>query len=975
MLHGIVHNPFRTLGVLANSSLKERMANLNRFSAFQKVGKPIGTLYDFDEVIGEKPVRTQDALDEAQRELNLPIDQFKWSLFWLVSTSSAEDIALKNLNAGNLEKAISILEKFPTWSAVLNCATLSLMKGNLGTAAIYISALSDEYRESLLKGFGLEVLNLSSDKILGIYFEELSNSFSRTEILKAFEGLPSYELIEQKVSKKLTDTLSKLISIAGSCDKDNSESNLRAGKKLMQSAILIINDLKRIGPDSTHEIIADKLAIQVLQNGINYYNNTDDEEAPRIAISLFKFANQTAVGQIAKDRCQDNFDIIKEAFDSLPPVEAKEDILNIKQRLDRFGDNTKSAELSIRLIEECAICLGNLKEKNLLAHPSCVAITTQIIRKALNSVIGAVNKAMEDVKNASSYGRYSQVQATKNVLKSAWDATLMMEKLPIEDEARGWFSKNKTTLKGLLDDAGIHAINITNFVILTEPERFRNCKTKRDFQNYLGLYRFPRYAEIARKRIEEFERIEEEERKRQEEDNRKRQEAERRRKEAEVALCRQIEQCTTLDQLWGLHSKCGTSTTLNALDQKAWKLCHRRKDFKLYLEHLPNGKHKNEAIKNARNLGERVSDFFKKHKGWTIFIGIVLAVLALIGLIWGPEGYQIMLYVIGAIGAFAAWGGLSSALKDGRDVGTDLTILLIGGIVAVACFVGANAMDDYVVAYAEQRKVENLSKQEETVYNRFKNNPSEENFNAYLKDYRHGKFINEVINQYVSVVRDKGPLALNTILSNYPVLAEEAGVKTLISQQSDSLYSIALSIGTRQGWKEYQKSVPTGELRDSEEQIENIDNRDWNTESKAWAKANALGTLAGYYKYTSLYPNGAHYSQANKKIIDLEVDKVMAGEHGELPALDQTGYGYGPTSTISVYNNTSYTLTLYYSGSDSKQISISPHGRKSVTLKNGSYRCVASVDGGGVSNHAGTENLTGGSYEVEYYISTYRTRY
>lgn len=951
------------------------MANLNRFSAFQKVGKPIETLYDFYEVIGEKPVRTQEALDEAQRELNLPIDQFKWSLFWVVSTSSAEDIALKNLNAGNLEKAISILEKFPTWSAVLNCATLSLMKGNLGTAAMCISALSDEYRESLLKGIGLEVLNLSSDKILGIYFEELSNSFSQTEILKAFEGLPSYEFIQREVSKKLIDTLSKLISIAALCDKDNSESNLRAGKKLMQSAIPVIHDLKNISSDSSYGIIADKLAIQVLQNGINYYNNTVDEEAPRIAISLFKFANQTAVGQIAKDRCQDNYDIIKEAFDSLPPVEAKEDILEIKRRLDRFGDNTKNAESSIRLIEECAINLGNLKENNLLAHPSCVAISTQIIRKALNSVIGAVNKVMEDVKNASSCGRYSQMQTAKNVLKSAWDATLMMEKLPMEDEARGWFSKNKSSLKGLLDDAGIHALNLTSFIIQTEPERFRRCKTKKDFQNYLDLYRFPRYAEIAKKRIAEFERAEEEERKRQEEEKRRRQEAERRRKEAEAALCGQIEQCVTLELLWELHSKCGTSATLNALDQKAWKLCHTRKDFKSYLEHLPNGKHKNEAIKNARNLGERISDFFKKHKGWTIIIGIVLVALALIGVIWGPEGYQIMLYVIGAIGAFAAWGGLSSALKDGRDVGTDLAILFIGGIVAVVCFVGANAMDDYVSSYAEQRKVENLAKQEESVYNKFKTNPSEENFKAYLKDYRYGKYINDVINQYVAVVRDKGPLALNAIVCDYPVLAEESGVKALISQQCDSLYSIALSTGTRQGWETYQKSVPTDELRDSESQIENIDNREWNTESKAWAKASALGTLAGYYKYANMYPYGAHSSQANKKIIDLEVDKVMAGEHGELPALDQTGYGYGPTSTISVYNNTSYTLTLYYSGADSKRISISPHGRRSVTLKNGSYRCVASVDGGGVSNHAGTENLTGGSYEVEYYISTYRTRY
>lgn len=37
---------------------------------------------------------------------------------------------------------------------------------------------------------------------------------------------------------------------------------------------------------------------------------------------------------------------------------------------------------------------------------------------------------------------------------------------------------------------------------------------------------------------------------------------------------------------------------------------------------------------------------------------------------------------------------------------------------------------------------------------------------------------------------------------------------------------------------------------------------------------------------------------------------------------------------------------------------------------NGSYRIAASVSASNVSRYAGTESLNGGSYEVEYYIST-----
>jgi hypothetical protein len=70
-----------------------------------------------------------------------------------------------------------------------------------------------------------------------------------------------------------------------------------------------------------------------------------------------------------------------------------------------------------------------------------------------------------------------------------------------------------------------------------------------------------------------------------------------------------------------------------------------------------------------------------------------------------------------------------------------------------------------------------------------------------------------------------------------------------------------------------------------------------------------------------------------------------------------------------------YNLTLLYSGSDSRRITIPPKGKRTISLKNGAYRCVASVDASGIGNYAGNEDLDGGSYEVEYYIVTSRSRY
>ena len=75
---------------------------------------------------------------------------------------------------------------------------------------------------------------------------------------------------------------------------------------------------------------------------------------------------------------------------------------------------------------------------------------------------------------------------------------------------------------------------------------------------------------------------------------------------------------------------------------------------------------------------------------------------------------------------------------------------------------------------------------------------------------------------------------------------------------------------------------------------------------------------------------------------------------------------------MSVINSTSYTLTILYSGPDSKRLVITAGGSSSIHLKNGEYRIAASVSASNVSHYAGDEQLQGGNYSVEYYIRTYR---
>ena len=151
---------------------------------------------------------------------------------------------------------------------------------------------------------------------------------------------------------------------------------------------------------------------------------------------------------------------------------------------------------------------------------------------------------------------------------------------------------------------------------------------------------------------------------------------------------------------------------------------------------------------------------------------------------------------------------------------------------------------------------------------------------------------------------------------------------------------------------------------------DSIEHMKWGTDAAAWDEANKQNTSLAYNTYLILYPNGKRVRQAKKLAIDREVDDIIdSQDYGQLPAMDKISQGEGKISNISAFNNTSYTLTLRYSGIESKSISISPYTRRTITLTNGNYRVAASVNAYNVRNYAGTENLTGDNYFVEYYIS------
>ena len=411
-------------------------------------------------------------------------------------------------------------------------------------------------------------------------------------------------------------------------------------------------------------------------------------------------------------------------------------------------------------------------------------------------------------------------------------------------------------------------------------------------------------------------------------------------------------------------------------EEKFWVLCIKKDSWKLYKEYLskyPYGKYNSEAKKKSKSPKEKFNEWRSNNGCLFTIIIILLIALVIAGFTNGIEGIG---YVFAAIGAIGVFGSIGKG-----DLGCGFRIASLGiGIVAGAIGIGLitvgeelsksskaadsydslsnqSSIKDYCNVVRKHYSKLNATQQESLISRYYM--LSLDSCSATIERYSTGGYNSKI----------SGLGYLTDFIEHCPNSTYKEQAEARVAELVDSLYYAADSKNSYAGWEEYQNAVSSDDYRDSDERKDAVDTR-WNNESNAWTTAQSLNNIAGYERYLSLFPNGRHRSAADKKVIDMTVASTFAGEHGSLPEMDQVGYGGGSTSYVSVTNSTSYTLTLLYSGNESKRLVLTPNSTGSIRLKNGSYRIAASVSASNVSKYAGTESLNGGSYEVEYYIST-----
>lgn len=456
MIKLITNNPFRILGVYSNSPKKDMLSNLNKMKAFTKVGKSVSFPLDLPSFL--PPVtRDEASIATAQSAIERPADQIKHSLFWFMKDSSIDDIAFNHLTSGNMAQAKDIWSKKLCVSSLVNTMVCAMIENDATAIAINADNLFQNYSNDFCDAIS-DVVKLSSVQLTDLFVEALIAEGSiNVMTLSGING--TSKDWQQVVNGYLVNPLKEKITaeIAEAKKASSPLAYYNAGIKLKESTKEPLSKLKELLGinDMEYQMIADKLAQAILQCGINYYNDTDDDDAPERAMVLQSYALSIAVGQMVKDRCKENVDILKRIG---PGHKVQKELTRIAQQLKRFdaGSSSKYSGTTAALlasisgshtlyeieslIDNCKPDLASMRTKLGSNNDMYLKISSAVANTAINALVEVINKAQT----------MAQFSSDKSSLKSSVaTAVAIMSKissLDMSSKCRTYFNNNNSTL-------------------------------------------------------------------------------------------------------------------------------------------------------------------------------------------------------------------------------------------------------------------------------------------------------------------------------------------------------------------------------------------------------------------------------------------------------------------------------------------------------------------------------------------------
>ncbi|MEX1015081.1 MAG: CFI-box-CTERM domain-containing protein [Candidatus Paceibacterota bacterium] len=477
----IEENPFRILGLSLDASEKEIAKRVSDLEIYAEMGKT--KTFETDLSFLSPVKRTPERIKEASQKIEQPSNKFYQSLWWFWSNNSVDDLAFEVLKKGDYAKALklwtkSVEDSKPTHKNISNFKNLGLLKiwtsfnlseehklllkEGLNYTGKYLTDDAFEfYKKSIISEAQLHDLTKSTHLFVDDLYKQISNHFengssiNEREFLTFVKGFPKHSQKNIKASL-ISDPIHSIQSQIAKCRADQK----RTPKDAAEIGIGFYNtarkDLKKLrdilsSNDIEYQIIADKIANELLECSITYFNyhveNSTGIDPGDKCLELIEQAKNIAVGQKAKNRINENLPTIKDWQNS---KEEREKFNEIRSENDfileklKWINNKRSFTINDAetFVESCKPKLNTIGKK--IGYDSLLYkdASNAVVNNALGIVIMVVNSNEPDIPGVG-VDRYIQA------IKKAYKVFQSMADIKISGEIKSRFVENHRIIRDL----------------------------------------------------------------------------------------------------------------------------------------------------------------------------------------------------------------------------------------------------------------------------------------------------------------------------------------------------------------------------------------------------------------------------------------------------------------------------------------------------------------------------------------------
>jgi hypothetical protein len=445
----IKQNPYRVLGLLANSKERKIQKQISVINRFLEVGKSKTFEYDF-KVLGDLK-RDIEIVQEAASKIEQVNRKIEYALFWFVESSNFDELAISHLIEGNKEKATDLWER--TLKESVTTKNISSYQ-NISTIYMASAIVNGQLDLKLFrKGLDLKGKMFSSDyacKFFEIFLDEglvvdqesivktfvdnvilnLERFLGRNKIRKAkttinlFSSYPDY-VKKYVLGKYLDEPIKQLETKVEECKikrKNNNAQSDVIGTKLYSSSKDQVELLKELlgKTDIKYQMAVDNLADEIMQCSINYFNEWRDSEINdpgERALQVADLAKSLEPAGRVKQRIDDNYNIIKEWVDDLPERKLQERISGpideIMRQINLFDESAITRELLRKFLVNTKPKLNEIKNILGSSDEFYLKICDGVVSRVRGGIVEIFNTSQQDVINGN-----LQLQSFKIIVES-----------------------------------------------------------------------------------------------------------------------------------------------------------------------------------------------------------------------------------------------------------------------------------------------------------------------------------------------------------------------------------------------------------------------------------------------------------------------------------------------------------------------------------------------------------------------------